>query len=129
MADKQKVIEIKTGDSIKNIQDLKNNIKALKENLATLDIGTAAYKETLNELQENQAALRNAMHGTSADFKDVMDAATAANVAFDENNNAICIFLTCKHNNFRLSSNLCISARLLITSPASLTSHCFIIVI
>lgn len=89
MADKQKVIEIKTGDAIKNIQDLKNNIKQLKENLSTLDIGTAAYKETLNELQENQAALRNAMHATSADFNQVMDAATAANVAFDENNNLV----------------------------------------
>ena len=89
MADKQKVIEIKTGDAIKNIQDLKNNIKQLKENLSTLDIGTAAYKETLNELQENQAALRNAMHATSADFTNVMDAATAANVAFDENNKLV----------------------------------------
>ena len=86
---KEKIISIKTGEAVKNIQDLQNNIKAYKEQLKTLDIGTSEYQETLKSLQENQAALRNAMYGTSASFKDVMDAATAANVAFDDNNKLV----------------------------------------
>lgn len=85
----EKVIEIKTGAAIKNIADLKNNIKLLKEDLAKLDIGSLAYKETLNELQENQSALNNAMHGTTASMTDVMNAATAANVAFNDQNQLV----------------------------------------
>lgn len=85
----EKVIEIKTGAAIKNIADLKNNIKLLKEDLAKLDIGSIAYKETLNELQENQSALNNAMHGTTASMTDVMNAATAANVAFNDQNQLV----------------------------------------
>lgn len=86
---KEKVIEIKTGPAIKNIQDLKDNIKAYKEQLATLEIGTKEYQSTLVSLQENQAALRNAMYGTAASMKDVMDAATAANVTFDDQNRLV----------------------------------------
>ena len=86
---KEKVIEIKTGDAIKSVQDLKNNISGLKEQLATLTIGSAKYHDKLKELQENQAALRNAMHGTSASMQQVMDAATAANIAFDEHNRIV----------------------------------------
>lgn len=86
---KEKVIEIKTGDAIKSVQDLKNNISGLKEQLATLTIGSAKYHDKLKELQENQAALRNAMHGTSASMQQVMDAATAANIAFDEQNRIV----------------------------------------
>ena len=86
---KEKVIEIKTGDAVKSIQDLKNNISGLKQALADLEIGSTEYKETLNALQENQAALRNAMYGTTASLQDVMNAATAANVAFDDNNKLV----------------------------------------
>ena len=100
MADKIKVIEIKTGPAIKNIQDLKDNIEAYKKGwkdaegvvhkgLNELTIGSAAYKEQLSALQENQAALKNAMYGTAASFDEVMDAATAANVAFDANNKLV----------------------------------------
>ena len=98
--DKIKVIEIKTGPAIKNIQDLKNNIEAFKKGwkdasgevhkgLNQMEIGSAEYKETLNALQESQAALKNAMYGTAASFDEVMDAATAANVAFDDNNKLV----------------------------------------
>ena len=85
----EKIIEIKTGDAIKSIQDLKNNISAYKEQLAGLEIGTKEYQNTLKSLQENQAALRNAMYGTTASLQDVMNAATAANVAFDDNNKLV----------------------------------------
>lgn len=86
---KEKVIEIKTGAAVKSVQDLKNNISGLKEQLATLTIGSAKYHDTLKSLQENQAALRNVMHGTSASMQQVMDAATAANIAFDDQNRIV----------------------------------------
>ena len=97
---KEKIIEIKTGSAIKNIQDLKNNIEAFKKGwtdaagvvhkgLNELEIGSAAYKEQLNALQESQSALKNAMYGTAATFDEVMDAATAANVAFDKNDKLV----------------------------------------
>ena len=86
---KEQVIEIKTGAAVKSVQDLKNNISGLKEQLASLTIGSAKYHDTLKSLQENQAALRNAMHGTSASMQQVMDAATAANIAFDDQNRIV----------------------------------------
>ena len=97
---KEKIIEIKTGSAIKNIQDLKNNIEAFKKGwtdaagvvhkgLNELEIGSAAYKEQLNALQESQSALKNAMYGTAASYDEVMDAATAANVAFDKNDKLV----------------------------------------
>lgn len=77
MADPKKtpVIEIKTIEAVKNIQDLKNNIKELKKQLDTLEIGTDKYKDKLKELSTNEAALRNAMNGTSASMQQVTNAA------------------------------------------------------
>lgn len=72
---KEKIIEIKTGDAVKNIQDLNNNISAYKTRLKELEIGTKDYQETLTLLQQNQAALRNAMYGTSASMQEVQQAA------------------------------------------------------
>lgn len=86
---REKIIEIKTGEAIKSVQDLKNNISAYKEKLKDLEIGTNEYQNTLKSLQENQAALRNAMHGTAASFTEVMNAATATNVVFDDNNKLV----------------------------------------
>ena len=86
---KEKIIEIKTGPAIKSVQDLKDNISAYKDKLKDLEIGTQEYQSTLQSLQENQAALRNAMYGTTASLQEVMDAATAANVAFDDNNKLV----------------------------------------
>lgn len=83
------ILKVGTQESVKNVADLKNNIKLLKKTLETLDIGSLKYKNTLTQLQENQAALRNAMYGTAASMRDVTDAAVAANLQFDEQNNLI----------------------------------------
>lgn len=77
---KEKIISIKTGEAVKNIQDLKNNISKLKEDLAKLTIGEVEYKRTLKDLENNQAALRNAMHGTAASYGEVLNAAQAADI-------------------------------------------------
>ena len=88
---KEKIIEIKTGEVIKNIQDLKNNIAALKngwtdaagtfhKGLQQMTIGTDEYRTTLRSLEDNQAALRNAMHATAAEYTEVIKASTAADI-------------------------------------------------
>lgn len=86
---KEQIIKINTAEAIKSIGDLKKNISEYKKSLEGLDIGSKDYIDTLTKLQQNQAALRNAMYGTSASLTDVMNAATAANVAFDDNNKLV----------------------------------------
>ena len=53
-----------------SINDLKLNIKALKDTMADLTIGSEEYSEALEELQKNQTALKNAMHATTVDGKE-----------------------------------------------------------
>lgn len=48
-----------------SINDLKANISALKEILGDLGVGTKDYADALVSLQNNQAALKNAMHDTT----------------------------------------------------------------
>lgn len=68
-----------TGAAVKSIADLRESIKALKENLETADIGSKEYADTLQQLQIQQAALKNAMHATTAEGDQQTDtfAATA----------------------------------------------------
>lgn len=89
MADKVKVIEIKTGPAIKSIQDLKDNITAYKDKLKGLDIGSKEYQQTLTSLQENQAALRNAMYSTTASIEQVQKAAIGLTADFSDMNAVI----------------------------------------
>ena len=83
------IIEVKAIDAVKTVQDLKNNITALKEELKKHDIGSKEYQATLKELNVNQAALKNAMYATSASMEDVTSAAKAQNVQFDEQNKLV----------------------------------------
>lgn len=100
MAKENQVIINVGVEGAKTIQDLRNNIKALKEGwtdmagvqhdaLADLEIGSADYQQRLVELNENQAALKNAMYATSASMEDVTKAAKAQSIQFDENNELI----------------------------------------
>ena len=44
------LLEVKTLGAVQNVNDLKENIKALKHNLGQLNIGTKEYQETLDAL-------------------------------------------------------------------------------
>ena len=89
MEESVNILRVDTGEAIKSVNDLRENIKLLKGNLGELTIGSQAYQDTLEELTINQNALKNAMHATSASLEDVVAAASSANVAFDENNKLI----------------------------------------
>ena len=70
------ILKVGTEEAVKNINDLRNNIKTLKENLEDLEIGTQEYKDTLDELKVNQNALKDVMYATSSSMDDVAKAAT-----------------------------------------------------
>ena len=78
-------MKVDTKEAVKNIADLKNNISELKKRLSEAEIGTDDYRKTLRQLEDNQAALRNAMHGTAASFSEVIDAAQAADITLKKN--------------------------------------------
>lgn len=83
------IIKVETGEAVKSVNDLKENIKTLKGQLGDLSIGTDEYQDTLQKLQVNQKALRDAMYATSSTMEEVAANAKGINVVFDENNQLI----------------------------------------
>lgn len=57
-------------EEVRNLGELRDNIKLLKKDLDGLDVGSKEYNDTLKELQVNQAALKNAMHATNVEGED-----------------------------------------------------------
>lgn len=83
------ILKVDTGEAVKSVNDLKENIKILKGQLGELTIGSQEYQDTLEELTINQNALKNAMHATTASMEEVVAAAASMNVEFDEQNKLI----------------------------------------
>lgn len=77
------VLQVKTIDAVENINDLKNNIKLLKQQLGEATIGTEEYTQTLNELKVNQNALKDAMYATSTSLEEVTAAATGTSESYN----------------------------------------------
>ena len=88
------ILRVGTEEAVKNIADLRANIKALKEGfedaqgnmhkgINDLEIGTQEYKDTLEELKVNQNALKDAMYATSSSMEDVAQAATGASESYN----------------------------------------------
>ena len=69
MADtKTPIISINTGEAVKNVQELKDNIKELKKQLDSVETSTEDYADIVSQLSQNQAALRNVMNGVNSTF-------------------------------------------------------------
>ena len=92
--DRLTILRVGTEEAVRNIADLKNNIKALKEGfkdaqgemhkgLNDLEIGTQEYQDTLEELKVNQNALKDAMYATSSSMEEVAKAATGASESYN----------------------------------------------
>lgn len=77
------ILNIDTGEAVKSVGELKNNIKVLKEELNKAEIGTEEYQVTLDQLKVNQNALKDAMYATSASMEDVAKAATGAGESYN----------------------------------------------
>ena len=77
------IIRIETGEAVKSVNDLRENVKILKERLGDLEIGTTEYQDTLDELKVNQAAVKDAMYATTASMDDLTKSATGASNSYN----------------------------------------------
>lgn len=77
------LIRVETGEAVRNISDLRENIKAYKDALSDLEIGSREYQQVLTALQDNQAALKNAMHGTATSMEQIAAAAKGQDMSYN----------------------------------------------
>lgn len=77
------ILKVGTDEAVKNINDLKNNVKELKDRLGDLEIGTEEYQDTLEELKVNQAAMKDAMYATSSSMEDLAKSATGTSESYN----------------------------------------------
>lgn len=77
------ILKIETGEAIKSIGDLRDNVKQLKQRLNEVEIGTKEYQDTLKELKVNQNALKDAMYATSGSLEEVAAAAQGATQSYN----------------------------------------------
>lgn len=77
------IFKVNTQEAVQSVGDLKNNIKVLKKDIDGLTIGTTEYQEKLNELKQNQNALKDAMYATSGSMEDVTKAASGMSDSYN----------------------------------------------
>lgn len=84
------ILKVGTEEAVKNVADLRDNIKILKENLKLLektqsesDEKWQEYQKTLSDLKENQNALKDSMYATSGSFTDVVKSAKGASDSYN----------------------------------------------
>lgn len=77
------ILRVDTGEAVKSVNDLKENVKVLKKNLGELEIGSEEYQSTLKELAINQNALKDAMHASSASMEEVSASAKGASQSYN----------------------------------------------
>lgn len=80
---KTPIISISTGEAVKNVKELKDNIKALKEQLDNVETSTDDYSDIVKQLSQNQAALRNVMNGVNSSFSESIDAARGLGTSYN----------------------------------------------
>ena len=62
------ILRIDTGEAVKSVNDLRQNIKILKDQLGDLNVGSKEYKDTLAQLKTSQDTLRKAMSGEAEEL-------------------------------------------------------------
>ena len=77
------IVRVDSGEAVRSVNDLRDNIKALKGQLGELEIGTQEYQDTLGELKVNQNALKDAMYATSSSMDDLAAAATGTSETYN----------------------------------------------
>ena len=77
------LIRVDNGEAVKNVADLRDNIKQLKQSLEQTEIGTKEYQRTLQELKVNQNALKDAMYASSASMDDLTSAANGVGQSYN----------------------------------------------
>ncbi len=83
------ILNVKTGEAVQSVADLRNNVKLLKDALkeaeeqSGTEEGWKDYQKTLEALKVNQAALKDAMYATSGSFDDVKKGAVGATQSYN----------------------------------------------
>ena len=83
------IIKIETGQAVQSVNDLRQNISLLKQQIGETTIGTAEYQNLLKQLKENQSALKDAMYGTANSLEQIAADAKGVSVVFNEQNKLI----------------------------------------
>lgn len=76
------VLKVGTDQAVKNIAELRDNIKALKKELDNTSASFEDNSRVTEELRKNQQALRDAMYGTASSAEDLL---VASSDLYDEN--------------------------------------------
>lgn len=76
------ILRVGTDEAVRNVADLRENIKALKQELDNADASFEDNARVTEELRKNQAALRDAMYATASETDDLTKKADAL---YDEN--------------------------------------------
>ncbi len=87
--DKVIILSVETGQAVKNVGELRENVKTYKKQLEDLNIGSTEYQKTLKNLNESQKALKDAMYATNTSMEDVATNAKGLTVVFDKHNNLV----------------------------------------
>lgn len=78
------VLGVKTGDAIQNVADLKNNIKLLKEALNDERFSMEQNADVLDQLRENQNALKDAMYQSAKSTDELIAESKTLNGSYNE---------------------------------------------
>lgn len=86
MAETEKVVVlgVKTNDAIKNVRDLRENIKLLKDALNDENLTMEQNADVLTQLRENQNALKDAMYQSSKSTDELIKQSENLNVSYNE---------------------------------------------
>lgn len=71
------ILRVDTGEAVRNVGDLKENIKLLQDRLKDTEQTFEQNQETLKELAQNQQALKTAMYGSTQSFEEITKAAVS----------------------------------------------------
>ena len=83
------ILNVKTGEAVQSVADLRNNVKLLKDALkeaeeqSGTEEGWKEYQKTLEALKVNQAALKDAMYATQGAFEDVTKSALGQTTSYN----------------------------------------------
>ena len=86
MADisKQVVLSVNTGEAVKNVRELRDNIKYYKEALNDVNATEEENKATLDKLRESQNALKDAMYESAKSTDELIEQSKDLNVSYNE---------------------------------------------
>lgn len=95
------ILSVETGQAVKSVGELRSNVKAYREILKDAEIGSKEYQDAVKGLAENQNALRNAMHASTASLDEVTQAAKG----MGESYNALVARMATLKEEFRSTSD------------------------